>query len=148
MEPENMKKKESVMDTKDRLDFEEYEETPKREGDVPKATITKAGNIAFNKKFRDEHWEDLQGDFIVFRYDRKNRVIGLKAVLSPLHNSYPIREVNDGKGLVISARAFLKHYEIDFKKSRSYAVQVDRFHEDSGPLIILDLKQGKHGSDK
>ena len=134
---------EKIMSIKDRYDFEEFEEIPKRESDIPKATITKAGNISFNKKFRDEYWEELEGGHAVFRFDRKNRVIGIKTVMSTVHNSYPIREVNDGKGLIISARSFLKHFEIDFAKSLSYKVDVDRFHDESGPLIIIDLKQGE-----
>lgn len=121
------------------LKFEVFEETPRRSGDKPRATLSKSGNIIFNKKFRDAFWENLEGFQVVFKYDRTNQIIGLQTTCNTLHNSYPIREISDGKGLAISARAFLKHYEIPFEKSRSYDVVYSE-GDDGMPFILIELK--------
>ncbi len=114
--------------------FEDFEEAPRHRNDVQLATITKAGNIYLNKRFRDVHWEEIQLDQVIFGYDRENCAIRLQMVGDPAPNSYPIREMPSGKGLVVSARAFLNHYGIPYRESSSY--------EDS----IFSPSEGEYGA--
>ena len=128
------------MNPKKQFKFNVFEDKSSRPGDVPRATISKSGNINFNKKFREENWPNLEGYYVIFQYDRENQVIGLQIVMDPAHNSYPIRELPDGNGLVVSARAFLKHNSIPFRKSTSYKIEL--YREDDGyPFFIIDLTQ-------
>lgn len=131
------------MITKKDFTFEIFEESPRRRSDSELATITAAGNIYLNKKFRDAHWDDIRLDYVIFGYDRENAVICLQIVAEPESNSYPIREMADGKGLAVSARAFLNHYGIPFKKSNSYGIQYFQEYDEGekGPYILIDLKK-------
>ena len=96
--------------------FEEFTEKDKRGSNILAATITKAGNINFNKAFRVKYGDDLLLEQAVFLYDRENRVICLKLVGVVQDNSYSLRELPNSKGLTISARAFLNHFGIPFEK--------------------------------
>lgn len=131
------------MSEKENYKFEVFEEAPRHRNDAQLATITRAGNIYLNKRFRDIHWEEIRLDYVVFGYDRENCAIRLQIVGDPAPNSYPIREMPSGKGLVVSARAFLNHYGIPFKESSSYEVQYFPPLEvgEYGPHIIIDLKK-------
>lgn len=131
------------MSKKEDYRFEVFEETPKRKNDLEIATLTSAGNIYLNKRFRDLHWSDIQLDYVIFGYDREDSVIRLQTVVDPLPNSYPIREMPNGKGLTVSARAFLNHFGIPFKESRSYEIQYFPADDErqTGPYILINLKK-------
>ena len=123
-----------------KFNFKPFEEPTKRAGSSPKATIAKSGNINFNRKFQDEYWPRLKGRHVIFHYDPDTRVIGLQVVADPTHNSYPIRALEGGKDLVVTARAFLKHYGIPFGKSTSYDIKLYDTR-DSLPFFYIDLKR-------
>jgi hypothetical protein len=123
-----------------KFNFRPFEESSKRAGSSPRATITKYGNINLNNKFKDENWTMIKGCHVIFHYDPESRVIGLQVVANPAHNSYPIRELEAGKGLVVTARAFLKHSGIPFTKSSSYDIKLYDTR-DSLPFFYVDLRQ-------
>ena len=128
------------MTTKRRFNFLPFEESSKRLGLSPKATITKYGNINLNRKFMDEYWPVIKGRQIVFHHDPDNRVIGLQVVAKPTPSSYPVRDLGGGRGLVVTARAFLKHSDIPYAKSTSYDIKLYDTR-DSLPFFYIDLKQ-------
>jgi hypothetical protein len=128
------------MTQKSKFNFTPFEESSRRAGSSPRATISKYGNINFNSKFKDENWTTIKGRHVIFHYDPDSRVIGLQVVANPTHNSYPIRELEAGKGLVVTARAFLKHSGIPFNKSMSYDIKLYETR-DSLPFFYIDLKQ-------
>jgi hypothetical protein len=128
------------MTQKTKFNFRPFEESSRRAGSTPRATITKYGNINFNNRFKEEYWITIEGGHVIFHYDSDSRVIGLQVVANPVYNSYPIRELESGKGLVITARAFLKHSGIPFDKSRSYDIKLYDTR-DSLPFFYIDLRQ-------
>lgn len=127
-----------------KFNFRPFEDSSKRKGNSPRATIAKSGNINFNRKFQEENWPKLKGRYIIFHYDLDTQVIGLQVVASPMRNSYPIRGLEGGKDLVVTARAFLKHSKIPFNKSTSYDIKLYDTR-DSLPFFYIDLRQtGAH----
>jgi hypothetical protein len=128
------------MNSEKKFNFMVFAEPSKRAGSSPRATISKSGNINFNRRFKDDNWPMLKGRHVIFQYDPSSRVIGLQVVAEPAHNSYPIRELELGKGLVVTARAFLKHSGIPFDKSTSYDIKLYDTR-DSLPFFYIDLKR-------
>jgi len=125
-----------------RYKFREFKDVGRRQVDIPKITITRAGRINFNKKFYEENWRYIDGDYVIFHYDPENTVIGLEFVIEFRSNTYPVRELPSGNGATVSAKAFLKHNEIPFDKTRSY--KIERYElEDKNKLqfFVVDLKQ-------
>jgi hypothetical protein len=127
------------MTSKRKFNFEPFEERSRRTGSVPRATIATSGNINLNSRFQQEYGPTIKGCHIVFHYDTANKVIGLQVVAAPAPNSYPIRELERGKGMVVTARAFLKNFNIPYDKSSSYDIKL---HEtpDSLPFFYIDLR--------
>ena len=75
--------------------------------------------------------------YIIFHYDKANRVVGLELTNEAKPNSYKIRSYRgEGDTGSVTAIAFLKYYRIPFKKAR-YEAKWDK----ESSLIIFDLKQ-------
>ncbi len=125
-----------------RYKFREFKDVGRRPVDIPKISITRAGRINFNKKFYEENWKYIEGDYVVFHYDPENTVIGLEFVLELRSNTYPVRELPSGNGATVSAKAFLKHNEIPFDKTRSYDIErYEHKDEAKGVFFVVNLKQ-------
>ena len=121
--------------------FEEFKESGSRSGDFPIVTITRSGNFNFNKRFMEEFWTYIEGGYLIFHYDKENRVIGLEMALEWKPNSYPMRLYPSRKTCTVSARAFLKFYSIPFDKARSYKITRREGLEDENDFYIIDLKK-------
>jgi hypothetical protein len=118
--------------------FETFQESPRPPGNTPKVTISKSGAFVFNKKFRDKYWKQLKDGLVVLQYDSKGNIIRLKECPAPEYNAYRIRDLD--RGLIISGKAFLQHFEIPHERSRSYEPEVE-YDERYGCLIYIDLKK-------
>lgn len=120
--------------------FEEFNEKDKRGSDIPVATITQAGNINLNKAFRIKYGDDVEGGHVIFSYDVEKKVIRLKSIYEMRENSYSFRELMDGKGFSVAARAFLNHFGIPFDKTRSYETKVENNEKEFLIYIYLQKK--------
>ncbi len=128
--------------THKKLDFEQFKLGSKSKAEFPRATINKAGNISFNKRFMDEYFKKkIEGWHVVFHYDINEKIIGLQVVSNPNTFSNPLRMLEKKKGMVVSARAFLKHFKIAYDEPRSYEIELYK-KVDSLPFFIIDLKKG------
>jgi hypothetical protein len=125
-------------------DFELFKNASRSKADFPRATISKLGNINFNKKFLVEYFsEKPEGWHMVFHYNKNSNVIGLQAVSAPTTISNPIRVLENQKGMSVSARAFLDHYGIKYsEKSRSYRIELYK-KADSPLFFIIDLNESE-----
>ncbi len=130
------------MDRPVKYEFETFDAGPRIAGRSPQVTISKFGNLVFNRAFKDAYWSELEGRFVIFQYDAKNEVIGLRIISERTPNSRPVRVLQGGKGLTISARAFLKHYKVHYEKeSRSYPIETHRPDGQVGAFFIINLKK-------
>jgi len=88
-----------------------------------------------------EFWENIEGGYLIFHYDKENRVIGLEIIYEWKPNSYPVLHFPSRKTYTISARAFLKFHGIKFDKTRSYKITKYEKNKDKRDFFIIDLKQ-------
>jgi hypothetical protein len=130
--------------------FEEFKKPSRSKAAFPRATINTVGNINFNKKFlqkyfldKDKNIENAKKWHMIFYYDKENMMIGLRVVSAPTPYSNPIRVLEKGKGMSVSARAFLNEYNIQYaKKTKSY--HIEKYDKaDSALFFIIDLKKSE-----
>jgi hypothetical protein len=127
-----------------KFEFETFVSGPRRAGCSPRVTLAKTGNLNFNRAFKDAYGKDLESRHIIFRYDSKNEVIGLRIVLERTPHSRPIRVLQGGKGLTVSARAFLKHFGIPYEGgSRSYPIEPYKPDDEAQAIafFIISLRE-------
>ena len=102
--------------------------------DTPKVSIWTRGQIGFNQGSVDEYGIDKYGYAILY-YDEESRSVGVELSNDPKADGAAKLVKGKNAGTSFSARAFLKHYKIDFSETKQYALERD---DDNG-LLILDL---------
>lgn len=106
--------------------FEKFEgQGRKVRRNFPVVTISTAGLINFNAVFH-EKYPELKGRRVLFLYDRKEKVVGLRIIYGTKPNSYPLGEQKNGMGYYVCAKAFLRFYDIPHEKPRSYRVTLEK----------------------
>lgn len=107
----------------------------------PKVSIWKRGQIGFNQgAMRALNLEDF--DYVVFYYDPESKRVGLE-----LTNDESAEGASKLKkrttGASVGAKAFLDYYQLDYEKTKSYPIQLDK----ESKLWVIDLTEGEDSED-
>lgn len=113
--------------------FEKFTRTRARIG-TPKASIWSRGQIGFNQGAMDEY-KLHEFKYAILYYDRDTSRIGIEFTNDENVEGACKLVRRKGAGTSMSALAFLKHYKIDFSKTRKY----DFNHDKESGLYIIDL---------
>ncbi|MBM3319704.1 MAG: hypothetical protein FJY73_03395 [Candidatus Eisenbacteria bacterium] len=101
------------------MPYEEFVKQRRRWGNrEPQITISKRGNIGINTVCDRTYLKEF--DYVVYYYDRDKTTIGIKPMKEELPNAYRIKRYKNGSIVMLSAVAFLDHYQIPREKTRSY----------------------------
>jgi len=103
-------------------------------------TITKTGVMNVST---EAYQGFLKGvEHVLFLFDREKNLIGIKPMKEKNLNSYNVRVMERGKAaakaISISAVAFLKHYNIDYREKRKLE---PKWQDEKHELIVLDLNK-------
>ena len=98
--------------------------------DMKETTVTllKSGSLNINaatyKAYFFDEKRNLDNGFVKFGFDRDSNTIGIRPLKDKVAGAYAIRDTKSGA--TVSAKAFLKHFEIEHEESRSYVVEWDQ----------------------
>ena len=97
--------------------------------DMKETTVTllKSGSLNINASTYKTYFMDdgnVCYEFVEFGFDRENNTVGIRPLKDKVAGAYAIRQTTSGA--TVSAKAFLKHFEIEHEKSRSYVVEWDK----------------------
>jgi hypothetical protein len=117
--------------------FERFTRTRSRI-DTPKVSIWSRGQIGFNQGAVDEY---NLGNFryVVFYYDEDTHRVGIEFTNDEESEGANKIIKRKGGGVSTSAIPFLKHYKIEFGKTKQYDLKFDKENN----LYVFDLKQEK-----
>src|SRR5262245_29502079 len=134
---------------KNEYQFETFTRNTRRSSVQPMVSIQKRGTMSLNaaaysvlkgenrvttKHPRRKSDTDI---FVELMYDRGNRIIALRYVTPDNPNSYAVRKQPNSNSYLVSAKGFLKHYEIRPGKGTRYTA---RMH---GPdVLMFSLEKG------
>jgi hypothetical protein len=120
------------------MDLEEFEKNKGGSGGsrkVPKISIWGSDIIGINKRALDEFFEDV--DWVKLYYDKESGGIAIKPVEEKTQNAYKIQGKDDKGGGRITAKSFLREYNLDRDEAESYTVE----WIDEKNLVYSSLKQ-------
>ena len=103
--------------------------------DTPKASIWSKGQIGFNQAAVEKYRLDNYGYVLLF-YDRDTKRIGLRFTNDNDSAGATKLIIRKGAGASMSARAFLKHYNIYAEKTQKYDFKYDKETE----FYIMELE--------
>jgi len=102
----------------------------------PTVTILKSGGFFFNNSCYDKYLS--KANFINLLFDKEENRIGLHLSDKKENYSYPIRHSDKRAGFGISAKSFLKFFEIEYEaKSVTYNASWD----ESSKILEVDLNK-------
>lgn len=84
----------------------------------PRVTIAKAGYIGLNSACMDKYFRGK--GFVQLYWDKEKQIIGIKHVDKEIEGAFTLTSGGERRPGSIAGRSFLKYYEIDFSKSRSF----------------------------
>ena len=84
----------------------------------PKVTIARAGYIGINSACMGKYFKGKS--FVQLYWDKEKQIIGIKSVDKEGEGVFTLTNVGERRPGSIAGRSFLKYYEIDFSKSRSF----------------------------
>jgi len=123
----------------EKYSLKKFTELGRRVTAEPAVTITKGGNLNFNKGFMDNLGKGMR--YVVLYYDESKKVIGLELSKEKLDFAYVIRIYRDGKLGVVTSIAFLKHHKIPHdipnKPSSSYRA----IWNEENQMVLIDLNK-------
>lgn len=117
--------------------FEKFALKQQRSFSHPMASITKGNSINFNAVAIRQYIKHYS--YVIFYYDRKNQLIGMKLTEKDAPEAYRIRKGTRDNLCSVSAISFLKHYKINHKKTLAYPLELNEQEE----MLIIDLKEHK-----
>lgn len=97
----------------------------------PKITIASAGYIGFNSACMDKFFKNKK--FVQLYYDKDKKSMGLKPTEKEIEGAFKISSSGPGKPGSMAGKSFLKYYEIDFSKTKSF---VSDWNEKEEMLVI------------
>ncbi|MBE7188990.1 hypothetical protein [Jatrophihabitans endophyticus] len=105
-------------------DFEVFDKSVLHHGHGPAVTILKGRVLSLN---RDAYVALEQPGAVELLFDRKKRIIGLRAVDPSVPHACFVRSSGRSSNAphLVSAMAFLAHYEIDTSESRRWRCWVE-----------------------
>lgn len=96
---------------------------PRRRSTEPAASLWSGGLIAINPAAVRRYQLD-RFTHVLLQYNPATEMIGLKC-LADGRSEHAVRLVRRGKGLLVSARAFVHHYRLDSHQPVQYCVAFD-----------------------
>ena len=104
---------------------------------IPKVSIRSSGQIRFSSG-AVTHYNMKKFDYVVFLYDRGERIIGLDFAQDK--NARGVVKVNKRKtGMRMGAKAFLDYYNIDYSETKQYTLEYDKENK----IYIIDLDKAE-----
>lgn len=97
----------------------------------PKVSITSAGQIGINATSMRLYFKDIS--FVLLYADRTKGSIGIKPIDKEVDNAFKLTSSTSRLSGSIAGRSFLKYYDFDFSKSKSFT---PKWNEDEEILII------------
>jgi hypothetical protein len=125
------------------MQFEVFTRNTGRSASEPTVSIQKRGSLSLNgaayrllksgrvpppKHPRRKNESDI---FVELLYDRQSQTVGLRYVAPTNSNSYVVRKVGRSDSYIVSAKGFLKHYQIKPGRVKRH---VARMH---GPDVLV-----------
>lgn len=114
--------------------YEEFTAKSRSSLDVAMISILKQGIMGINSACYDKYFKNFK--YVVFLYDEENNKIGLKPTNEPFGNAYNVRVSKNGKLANVSAKSFLKFYNISHNESKSYAC----YWNETEKILEVELK--------
>jgi hypothetical protein len=111
--------------------FQKFDKRTSRLVKRPELTIQAKGTLSLNAA---AHHLIGSPEAVELLYDEENKVIGLRPVSPEDPDAYPVRPIGGGGTYVLSGRAFLKWFDIDFGTPTRREVTV------VNGVLIVDLK--------
>jgi len=100
-------------------------------GFKPKLSIRKGGQIGLNQG-AVRRFGLSDGMRVFLYYDKERRMVGIEALKDETAEGSRALRIRQGSAS-IAAKAFCDYYSIDYKESKSYAVEQDT---ESGYLVV------------
>lgn len=100
----------------------------------PKVSIAKAGYIGINSACMDMYFKGK--NFVQLYWDKEKQIIGIKPIDKEAGGAFTLTNDGERRPGSIAGRSFLKYYEIDFSKSRSF----DPEWNEKENMLIFKLK--------
>jgi len=97
----------------------------------PRVTIAKAGYIGINSACMNMYFKGKV--FVQLYWDKERQIIGIKPIDKEIEGSFTLTNEGERRPGSIAGRSFLKYYEIDFFKSKSFSPE---WNEKENMLII------------
>jgi hypothetical protein len=97
----------------------------------PKVTIARAGYIGINSACMDKYFKGKK--LVQLYFDKEKQIIALKPIDKEVEGSFTLTNDGENRPGSIAGRSFLKYYEIDFSKSRSFYPD---WSEKEGMLLV------------
>jgi hypothetical protein len=106
---------------------------------TPKAAIWKSGQIGFNQGAM-EQFKLTSYNYVVLYYDKDTERIGVEFTDSEENEGvHKLVQRKGSSGTSVSARSFLKNYNIDSSETRQYDLTYDK----QSSLYVFNLPQRK-----
>lgn len=121
------------------MSFEKFTKTGR--GFRPKISIWSRGQIGFNQGAM--RWLNVESfGYVIFYYDADTKRVGFE-LTNDEHaegaNKIKVRQT----GASVGAKAYLDYYRIDYRKTRSYDVELDK----ASNLYVVDLTKAEDAGD-
>jgi hypothetical protein len=131
-----------------KMNFEVFTRTTGRSASEPSVSIQKRGSLSLNgaayrllrsNRVIPKHPRiKTESDFFVeLLYDRENQTIGLRYAPPNNPNSYVVRKLEKANTYIVSAKGFLKHYQIRPGRVKRYTAHMH------GPDVLTFSIGGK-----
>jgi hypothetical protein len=96
-------------------------------------TIYPRGVFSINRAARKALGEPKAVELL---FDRTERLIGLRGVSAQVPHAYPLRTQAASSSVLVSGRAFVRHYGISTEVARRYPAAM------IGDVLTVDVKEG------
>lgn len=125
-----------------RYNFERFGERLRGEKGNPTVSLSKHGNMVFNKDFVGTFVNDKP--HVSFFFDRIHRVIGIKFINKKEPSAYKVTKYKSGNGAIVCCPSFLKFFHIlpnesyacKAKWSKSHKMVTIRLQDKTTPTEI------------
>jgi len=116
--------------------FEEFKKKGSQARHGAFISITPQKTLILSHDCHEQFFKECKA--VIFFYDRERKRIGIKPLKESQERSYSIRVTRKSSNIyVITANAFLNHYQIDYSERRKYE---PRWNEKEG-LVEIDLNK-------
>ncbi len=118
------------------MPFEEFRQRGGRARfGFPVITVMRSGSVGLNKMAYERLGSPTH---VILAYDREKHRIGVRACDASEDAAHPVRSVATGASWIITARSFLRYYDVDTSATARYKGEWNE------PYLVADLEAPIH----